>query len=174
MPTHAGGMTRLVDEGVTASRTLDWVFEMLPPAGDGASGLEDYVVRDSGGGYMGKVGTVLRHGDGLFIAVEVGTPPLKNELVAIRWEDVHEVDHDDLTVVLGMTGAEVERAPRLDQSRKASDSSVERPDATRETDIPGAPVGTTRPTTERGPVDRSSYALAVCTGILGRSQRLCS
>ena len=154
-------MTRLVP----AARTLNWTYEM-PPAGDGASGLEDYVVRDSGGEYVGKVGTVLRHRDGLFVAVEHGAPPIKNELVLISWEDVREVDHDDLTVVLALSPSDDESAPRLDQARKAA-GEAEAPDAKRVTDIPGAPVGATRPTTERGPVDRSSYALAVCTGILG-------
>lgn len=99
-------MTRLVP----AARTLNWTYEM-PPAGDGASGLEDYVVRDSGGEYVGKVGTVLRHRDGLFVAVEHGAPPIKNELVLISWEDVREVDHDDLTVVLALSPSEIESAP---------------------------------------------------------------
>jgi hypothetical protein len=148
------------------TRILDWTYE-LPPAGDGATGLEDYVVRDSHGEHVGKVSAILRHSERLFVAVEHGTPPLKNELVAIPWENVREVDHDNLTVGLALSPGDIEKAPRLDQARKASGSEIQRLDATRETDIPGAPVGTARPTAERGPVDRSSYAVAVCTGILG-------
>jgi hypothetical protein len=145
-----------------AVRTLDWTYEM-PAAGDGATGLEDYVVEDDHGGHAGKVGTVLRHEDRLFLAVEHGTPPLRNELVVIPWDAIRDVDHETLAVRVALDPDEFERAARLDQSRKAEGSAA---DATRVTDIPGSPVKPA-PTTARGPVDRASYAVPLGSGLLG-------
>jgi hypothetical protein len=146
---------------MSETHTLDWTFQM-PPAGDGASGLEDYVVEDSRGEHVGKVATLLRHGDGLFAVVEHGTPPLRNELVAVPWYKVRDVDHDTLAVTLGLSRDELERLPRLDEDRKVE---VGDADAVRVTDVPGevrpAPVAA------RGPVDRSSYAVAMALGLLG-------
>jgi hypothetical protein len=146
-----------------AAQTLDWTYEM-PAAGDGATGLEDYVVEDARGGHAGKVGTVLRHEDRLFLAVEHGTPPLRNELVVIPWDAMHDVDHETLSVRVALDPDEFERAPRLDQSRKAEGSGA---DATRVTDIPGSPVQPA-PATAPGPIDRPwSYTVPLGTGLLG-------
>jgi hypothetical protein len=142
--------------------TLDWTYQM-PPGGDGAAGLEDYVVEDAHGERLGKVGAVLRHPDGLFLAVEQGTPPLGNELVAVTWDEVRDVDHDTLTVRLELSRAQMERAPRLDQARKVQEPDA---DATRVTDVPGERVSAT-PVAAQGPVDRSSYAVALWAGLLG-------
>lgn len=147
---------------MSETTTLDWTYQM-PPAGDGASGLEDYVVEDAHGEHLGKVGTVLRYDDRLFVAVEHGTPPLDNELVAVPWNEVRDVDHDTLTVRLGLSRAELERVPRLDQARKVEQSDAA---ATRVTDVPGAPVRAA-PVAAPGPVDRSSYAVVVSAGLLG-------
>ena len=143
------------------SRTLDWTYE-LPPAGDGASGLEDYVVEDSGGEHLGKVGTVLRHDGDLFVAVEHGTPPVDNELVAVSWNAVRAVDHETLTVTLALSLADLAQAPRLDRSRMVEDG---RADAMRVTDVPGAVRPA--PAATKGPVDRPSYAVTVWLGLLG-------
>ena len=66
---------------MTEPRTVEWTYE-LPPAGDGASGLEDYAVEDARGDHVGKVGTVLRRGDELFLALEHDTPPVGSDLLA--------------------------------------------------------------------------------------------
>jgi hypothetical protein len=145
------------------TRTLDWTYE-VPPAGDGASGLEDYVVEDSRGEYVGKVATVLRHDDELFVVVEHGTPPVERELVAVRWDDVREVDHDTLTVTLRLSRADLERAPRLDRERRVEGGQA---DAMRVTDVPGAGMGSAPAGTSAGPVDRSSYVVALWLGLLG-------
>jgi hypothetical protein len=147
---------------MSGTRTLDWTFQM-PAAGDGSAGLEDYVVEDARGERLGKVGTVLRHPDGLFLAVEQGTPPFSNELVALPWDEIRDVDHDTLTVRLGLSRADVDRAPRLDQARKVQETDAE---ATRVTDVPGEPVSPA-PVAARGPVDRSSYAVTLWAGLLG-------
>jgi hypothetical protein len=149
-------------EPISATRTLDWTYQM-PPAGDGVAGLEDYVVEDARRERLGKVGTVLRHPDGLFLAVEQGTPPLDNELVAVPWDEVRDVDHDTLTVRLGLSRAELEEAPRLDQARKMQEADA---DARRVTDVPGEPVRPA-PVGAHGPVDRSSYAVTLSAGLLG-------
>jgi hypothetical protein len=148
-----------------ADRTLDWTYEM-PAAGDGASGLEDYVVEDARGGHAGRVGTVLRHEEELFLAVEHGTLPLSNELVVVPWKAIREVDHDSLRVRLGLEADDLDRAPRLDRSRKAENAEEVEADAIRVTDPPGLP-GASAPTTARGPVDRPSYAVALWLGLLG-------
>jgi hypothetical protein len=147
---------------MSETTTLDWTYQM-PPAGDGASGLEDYVVEDAHGKHVGKVGTILRHDGEVFVAVEHGTPPLANELVAVPWDKVRDIDHDTLTVRLGLSGAELERVPRLDQARKVQQGGA---DATRVTDVPGAPVEPA-PLAAPGPIDRSSYAVVVSAGLLG-------
>jgi hypothetical protein len=145
-----------------AARTLDWTYQ-LPPAGDGATGLEDYMVEDADGRHAGKVAAVLRHDDGLFLAVEHGMPPVANELVVVPWDAVQDVDHESLSVRLAVDPDELERAPRLDESRKAEDGDAE---ATRVTEIPGSQVGSA-PTTAPGPVDRLSYAVPLSLGLLG-------
>jgi hypothetical protein len=145
-----------------AARTLDWTYQM-PPGGDGASGLEDYVVEDTEGGYAGKVGAVLRHDDRLFLAVEHGAPPVENELLVVPWEAVRDVDHESLSVRLALEPEELERAPRLDESRRAEQSDA---DAIRVTQIPGSPERPA-PTTAPGPVDRAAYAVPVSLALLG-------
>jgi hypothetical protein len=149
-----------------AARTLDWTYDM-PAAGDGATGLEDYVVEDARGGHAGKVGTVLRHADGLFLAIEHGTPPLRNELVVVRWDAIRVVDHETLTVRLALEAEDLERAPRLDQSRKAEEAEAVEVDATRVIEPPGLPAEPA-PATAPGPIDRPwSYAVPLGAGLLG-------
>jgi hypothetical protein len=147
---------------VTEAKTLDWTFE-LPLAGDGATGLEDYVVENARGDHAGQVGAVLRHDEGIFLAVERGTPPLRSDLVVVPWRAVREVDHETLTVHLELEPDELDRAPRLNRDRKVEQADA---DATRVTEIPGSPVGA-RSATEPGPVDRPSYAVVVWSGVLG-------
>jgi hypothetical protein len=149
-----------------AARTLDWTYEM-PAAGDGATGLEDYVVEDGRGGHAGKVGTVLRHADGLFLAIEHGTPPLRNELVVVPWDAIRLVNHETLTVRLALEPDDLQRAPRLDQSRKADEAGAVEADATRVTEPPGLSPEPA-PATAPGPIDRPwSYVVPLSSGLLG-------
>ena len=70
----------------------EWTYE-VPKAGAGSAGLEEYQVETSSGEHTGKVMTVLRKEESIYLAVETGTPPIKRDLLAIPWGDVAEVDH---------------------------------------------------------------------------------
>jgi hypothetical protein len=106
---------------------------------------------------------VLRYEGRLFVAIEHGTPPIRNELVVVPWHAIRNVDHETLTVRVALDPADLERAPRLDRRRKAEEPDVE---AIRVTEVPGSPAGSA-PTTARGPVDRASYSVPIWSVVLG-------
>jgi hypothetical protein len=134
-----------------------WKYE-VPPAGADAAGLEDYQVETPGGEMVGKVKVTLAQGDDLLLAVEGGIPPVVRDVRAVRWEDVAEIDHDSLTVLL-REGA-LERAVTLDPSKAVEGEDAE---ATRVTSVPEGPTTASGV----GPVDRPSYLVALVLGLLG-------
>ena len=50
----------------------EWTYE-VPKAGAGSAGLEEYQVETSSGEHTGKVMTVLRKEESIYLAVETGT-----------------------------------------------------------------------------------------------------
>jgi hypothetical protein len=97
----------------------EWTFE-VPKAGAGSAGLEEYQVETSSGEHTGKVMTVLRKEESIYLAVETGTPPIKRDLRAIPWGDVAEVDHAALTIRL-RPSVDVDRALMLDPGKAVED-----------------------------------------------------
>jgi hypothetical protein len=97
----------------------EWTYE-VPKAGAGSAGLEEYQVETSSGEHTGKVMTVLRKEESIYLAVETGTPPIKRDLRAIPWADVAEVDHAALTIRL-RPSVDVDQALMLDPRKAVED-----------------------------------------------------
>jgi hypothetical protein len=137
-----------------------WTYE-VPKAGSGSTGLEEYLVEASSGTPAGKVMTVLRKGNRVYLAIETGTPPFRRDLHAVPWEAVEGVDHASLTVRLHPS-VDVERALLLDPEKGIENGPAE---AVR-TDPPDAPPLTVD--AGSGPADRAeSYALTFALAAVG-------
>jgi hypothetical protein len=143
-------------------READWTFE-IPPATADAAGIEDYEVESAVAEPLGKVKTLLRRDDQLFLALEAGIPPLVQRIRAVPWDDIAEIDHDSLTVRLLARADELHRYPVLDAGRAVEAGEAE---AVRVTDVPAEQPRTVSPD-EPGPVDRPSYLAALVAGLLG-------
>ena len=142
------------------SHNLNWTFQ-LPAAGEGAAGLEDYVVEDRAGHRVGTVATILLRGSERYVAVETGAPPARNLRVA-PWDGV-DVDHDTLVVRLPVAASEIDRLPALDRGRSVEQEDAE---ATRVADVPGRPASVS-PVEPAGPVDRLAFVIPLGCGLLG-------
>ena len=92
----------------------------MPKAGAGSAGLEEYQVETSSGEHAGKVMTVLRKEESIYLAVETGTPPIKRDRRAIPWGDVAEVDHAALIIRL-RPSVDVDQALMLDPGKAVED-----------------------------------------------------
>jgi hypothetical protein len=97
----------------------EWTYK-VPKAGAGSAGLEEYQVETSSGEHAGKVMTVLRKEQSIYLAVEIGTPPIKRDLRAIPWGDIGEVDHAALTVRL-RPSVDLDQALMLDPRKAVED-----------------------------------------------------
>ena len=139
-----------------------WTYE-IPPSGSDAVGLEDYGVEDSSGEFVGKVLTILRREEAVFLAVERGTPLVSRDRRALSWDAVGEIDHAALLVRLNVPEAEVEDAPALEPEKAVEGGSAE---AVRLTDVPSTSRAVPAPAAA-GPVDRPTYAAALVLGLLG-------
>ncbi len=140
----------------------DWTYQVAP-AGSPAAGLEEYVVEAASGARVGKVTTVLAHGDEIYVAIERGQPPLRHDVRAIPRRDVERVDHSALTVRLRLSEEALDEALELDPDKGVEDGEAE---ARRVTELPqelrpSTPPGAT------GPVDRPTYVVALAFGALG-------
>jgi hypothetical protein len=143
-------------------READWTFE-IPPATADAAGIEDYEVESAVAEPLGKVKTLLRRDDELFLALEAGVPPLVQRIRAVPWDEIGEIDHDSLTVRLLARADELHRYPVLDAGRAVEGGEAE---AVRVTEVPAGQPRTVSPD-EPGPVDRPSYLAALVAGLLG-------
>lgn len=96
----------------------EWSFE-VPPAGAASEGVQDYEIRSADARHVGVGVDVLRKDDGTFLLVDAGAmPPLVHRWVAVRWQDVAEIDHELLTVTLGLRSEELgARAVAVDPAR---------------------------------------------------------
>jgi hypothetical protein len=133
----------------------NWTYE-VPPAGAGASGLEDYQVETRDGEVVGKVISVLDHDGDRYLALDTGLPPVVRERRAVPWEDIVAIDHDALTVRIGLAKTELRQVPELDPANQIEDGEA---DALRLTDLPHEVNAID--SSARGPIDRPSYALAI-------------
>lgn len=159
---RCAGLGTAADGYVLDVPRATWSYQ-VPPAGADSAGLEEYVVESAAGEPVGKVMTVLDRKGELFLAVECGLPPLRHELRAVPWSDVEDVDHGALRVRLGLDATAFEEALELDPGKRHE---AEDADAVRVSRLPRElePGPAAQPA---GPVDRSTYALAVATGLLG-------
>jgi hypothetical protein len=132
-----------------------WTYE-VPPAGAGASGLEDYQVETRDGEVVGKIISVLDHEGDRYLAFDTGLPPVARQRRAVPWEDIMAIDHDALTVRIGLAKTELGQVLELDPANQVENGEA---DAVRLTDLP-TEVTATDPSA-RGPIDRPSYALAI-------------
>ena len=147
----------------------DWTYEVAP-AGASAGGLDEYVVVGRNGEPLGKVVTLLQRKDELWLVVEPAAPPLRHSPRAIAWDDVREVDHEALTIVLALDPDGVERALELDPAKGVEPVREGHTDAEaiRLVDLPPhlrPPAG--RPGNVAGPTDRPGYAASLLVGGAG-------
>ena len=136
----------------------------MAPAGAPATGLEEYVVEGAAGTRVGKVQTLLRRDDELFLAVERGNPPLSHDVRALPWSAVERVDHAALAVRLRLGEDAVAQALELDPEKGIEDGDA---DAVRITELPAELRPASDPGRATGPVDRPTYAAAIALGALG-------
>jgi len=141
----------------------DRTYQMAP-AGAPATALEEYSVESASGEAVGKVQTLLEGSDGLLLAVEVGTPPLRHEVHIVPWERVEHVDHEALAVRLTLEADELDRAPELDPDRgvEAEDADLRRVET-----LPAEARGNVPPGNVAGPVDRMVLGPSIALGLLG-------
>jgi hypothetical protein len=136
-------------------RTAPWTYEM-PPAGEGAAGLEDYQVKDAQGETVGNVAVVVERKGARYLVAEVGRPPLKKDRRAIPWDNIVGIAHERLAVTLA-AGA-LEQALELDPENAVEDGPA---DARRVTDSTPAETRTGEPPR---PIDSVLHPLAVAVG----------
>jgi hypothetical protein len=117
-----------------------WTYE-LPVTGSFAENLDDYEALTADGVHAGIVTGVVERGSDLYVLVDAGPlPPLLHRRLAIRWQDIAEIDHDALTVTVGVERASLaDVALTLDPARARHDARAE---AVR---VAGLPAGTARP-----------------------------
>lgn len=101
-----------------------WTYE-VPAAGEGASGLEEYLVLTNAGDQVGKVVTVVEKDGETYLVVDRGTPPFHHDLRAIPWGRVESVEHDTLSVHLAFGETEFERALELDPADRVEGGPAE-------------------------------------------------
>jgi hypothetical protein len=152
LPGYDGGVAR-----------ADWTYQ-VPAGGAPSAGLEEYLVEASSGERVGKVQTVVRRANVLYVVVERGSPPLTHDLRAVPWEEVENVDHGSLAIRLRMDDESLGRALELNPANKVEDGEA---DAARVTDLPSDLRRPSVPTPEAGPVDRPTYVAAIGLGALG-------
>jgi hypothetical protein len=138
-----------------------WTYEVAPAGADSA-GLEGYVVEAASGDEIGKVRTLLRRGDEVFVAVERSSPA-RRDTRAVLWSDVADVDHAALTVRLRRTDEAVDEALELDPDKAVSGGEA---DAVRLTELPEDLRPSMSPA-EPGPTDRPPYLAALGLGLSG-------
>jgi hypothetical protein len=140
-----------------------WTYQ-VPAAGESDAGLEDYLVETRSGEQVGKVRTLIRRGQELYVVVERGNPPLSHDLRAIPWEEAETVDHDSLALTLRLDQDELERALELDPANQVEDGDA---DAQRVTELPPGLRQPSLPGSEAGPVDRPTYVAAISFFAIG-------
>jgi hypothetical protein len=144
----------------------DWTYQ-VPAAGASDTGLQDYLVETRSGEHVGKVRTLIRRGNELFVVVERGNPPLSRDLRAVPWEETEAVDHDSLALRLRLEKHELERALELDPANQIENGEAE---AQLVTELPPELRQPSLPGSEAGPVDRPTYVAAIsffAIGLLG-------
>ena len=140
------------------TRTYD-----APPAGAGATGVEDYVVEARDGARVGTVVTATQQDGERWLIVEAGTPPVRRTPRILPWADVHDVDHDALVVRLGLTERELEDAPQVDKSSEIEEGAQgERRAALTADSLGRVPTGESA-----GPRDRSLWVVALASALVG-------
>lgn len=132
-----------------------WSYE-LPLTGAGSEGLEEYEARSSEGEHLGVVVGLVRRAEEMFVLVDAGAmPPFIHRRLAVRWEDVAEVDHAALVVHLSLDRAGLEVAALALDPEKA----VHGPGAeAARTRLPAALTRSVAAGTE-GPMERGSAIL---------------
>jgi hypothetical protein len=131
-------------------RDAAWTYELSAGASD-PEGIEEYAVETADGERVGRVAGVVRRDGETFLAIEQGFPPLAQQLRAVPWATVDEVDVETAAVRLTVDAAELEaRALVLDPQNKVEDGPAE---AVRVTQLP-AGIPRYAEADARGPRDR--------------------
>ena len=147
----------------------EWTYEVAP-AGAPAGGLDEYVVVGPSGEALGKVVTLLRRDEELWLVVEPAAPPLLHSPRALPWHAVREVDHEALTVVLSLGAEGLDDALELDPAKgvEPADEGHTDADAIRLVELPPElRPAAAAPGNVAGPTDRATYAAALLVGGIG-------
>jgi hypothetical protein len=143
---------------VRVVRRESWSYE-LPPAGAPDVGIEQYQVATPQG-EVWKAAVLLEHDDDLYVAAAPSGVALARRLVAIPWQAVDRVDHDELTIHVRALDSAVE----LDPHRAVENEPAE---ARR---VPGLPPGLVAPQATgdvAGPSDRLPLFVGLGAAALG-------
>lgn len=149
------------------AREAPFTYELSAGASEPA-GIEEYAVETADGDRVGTVAAVLRRDGEVYLAIEQGFPPLAQELRALPWSTVAEVDAETASVLLTVGAEELdERALVLDPQKKVEDGPAE---AVRVTEPPAGMPRYAGPEA-KGPRDRPVVVflpfLAVAGATLG-------
>ena len=147
----------------------EWTYEVAP-AGAPAGGLDEYVVVGPSGEALGKVVTLLGRGEELWLVVEPASPPFRHSPRAIPWDQVRDVDHEALTVVLSLGEDGLGSALELDPSKgvEPADEGHTDADAIRVVELPPElRPAAGRPGNVAGTADRPTYAASLIVGGIG-------
>ena len=154
------GAAATLDGGVTGA---SWTYE-LPPTGSAAENLDDYEACAADGEHLGIVAGLVRRDGELYVLVDAGRlPPFVHRRVAVRLEDVLEIDHDALVVTVAGSRAWLESsAVALDPSGARHGPGAE---ASRVHELPtdlAAPVAAG----SAGPVERAASLAVIAAAVL--------
>lgn len=139
-------------------RRESWSYE-LPPAGAPDVGIEQYQVATPEGDVW-KATVLLEHDDDLYVAAAPSGVALARRLVAIPWQAIDRIDHDELTIHVRALDSAVE----LDPGRAVENEPA---DARR---VPGLPPGVAPAQATgdvAGPRDRLPLFLGIGAAALG-------
>ena len=101
-------------------RRESWSYE-LPPAGAPDVGIEQYQVATPGGD-LWKAAVLLEHDRDLYLAAAPSGVALARRLVAIPWQAVERVDHDELTIHVRALDTAVELDPHRAVENEPADA----------------------------------------------------
>jgi hypothetical protein len=99
-------------------KNAGWSYE-LPPTGAASEGVQDYEVQSADEKHLGVAVDVVRRDDSTFLLLDAGRmPPLSHRRIAVRWQDVTDIDHELLVVSLSLSRADLdEHALALDAGK---------------------------------------------------------
>lgn len=140
----------------------EWTYELPPVTGDSVW-LEEYLVYGRDGEPVGKVFAVLEHAGRRWLGIEREHLPGRHDRRVVPFGAIRETDHENLAVHLALSGAEVDRAVKLDPGKGVEQGGAAR----RVTDVPRSELPPRHDAGAPGPVDRAAVFVAGAAALFG-------